>query len=210
MRLIEAVGMVAIGAAATFGVTQFFSGNSEQDTAIVVDETARVTDRLGQGSITSPVASEDVQVTRAATDLDTFAILEQVIGSQENEDAASAEPIVELTPEQEQVIAMFRATARRQNETKADGGDGTLQLNNMAVVGLNVRYYYTVGQPYRSLQTEALLNHQREQVAETVCGSPEIKILMEDYGFDYTYAYLSQDRRLIGQIDVGIETCQSE
>jgi hypothetical protein len=211
MKLGEAIGMVAVGAVAAFGATYFISKDPAPQTPAGIAEMAPVNESVAQDVVAVALvetATDDVQVSRAATNLDTFAILAEVMSSHENEDAASAEAIVVLTPEQEQVIEMFRATARRKNENKGQSDDGSMMLNNMAVVGLNVRYYYTIPMAYRELQPELLLDQQRAQVAQTVCASPEIMILMEDYGFDYTYAYLSQDRRLIGQIDASLETCR--
>lgn len=215
MKLGEAIGMVAVGAIATFGVTQFLFTDAapEQATGIganvpVVDAAPTEIATTGNVEADTPAPlADDVQVSRMASNLDTFAILEQVISSHQNEDAAAGDDVVKLTPEQEQVIEMFRATARRQNENKGAAGDGSLVLNNMAVVGLNVRYYYTVMLPHSALEPEQVIERQQSKVIGAVCGSPEIKILMEDYGFDYTYSYLSEDRRLIGTIDADLETC---
>ncbi|MEO9865259.1 MAG: hypothetical protein ABJO29_07950 [Yoonia sp.] len=215
MKLGEAIGMVAVGAIAMFGVTQFLFTDAAPEEATGIGASVPVVDVTPtEIATTDDVAADtpapladDVQVSRMASNLDTFAILEQVISSHQNEDAAAGDDVVKLTPEQEQVIEMFRATARRQNENKGAAGDGSLVLNNMAVVGLNVRYYYTVMLPHAALTPEQVMERQQSKVIGAVCGSPEIKILMEDYGFDYTYSYLSEDRRLIGTIDADLETC---
>jgi hypothetical protein len=184
MNIRESIGFVFVGAVATFGISAFW----------------------GEEAVTDVVETE-VQVSRASTDLNTFAILENVLGPAQNEDAALGVVAPVLTEEQEQISELLRATARRQNEAKGPSDSGNLQLSNMAVVGLNVRYYYTVSLGYDDVEPGALLADQVAVVVQTACGSSEIKMLMEDYGFDFSYAYTSNDGRLMGKLNVNLASC---
>lgn len=113
----------------------------------------------------------------------------------------------ELTPEQEEIVTFFERTARQMNQQDKTASNGHIQFSNMAVRGLNVRYFYRVPQDYGDVKTAALLNSQQGIVRRTLCDNTAIRTLLSDYGFAYTYTYVSDDSRQIGQISADASVC---
>ena len=113
----------------------------------------------------------------------------------------------ELSIEQQEIVKFFERTARQMNQQDKMASNGHIQFSNMAVRGLNVRYFYRVPQDYVEVNSTALLNSQQAKVRRTLCENTAIRTLLSDYDFAYTYTYVSEDSRQLGQISADARIC---
>lgn len=154
----------------------------------------------------APQAAPEQTVTSADMNLlgqDTAAQIGQIVAmSQQELDGSS-----ELTPEQMEIIQFFERTAREMNQQDKMAANGHIQFSNMAVRGLNVRYFYRVPEAFSDVNSPELLNSQLAKVRRTLCENTAIRTLLSDYGFGYTYTYISNDSRQLGQISADARTC---
>lgn len=112
-----------------------------------------------------------------------------------------------LTPEQKEIVAFFERTAREMNEAGGQRLSADLEFDHLAIDGLRVRYFYTVRKLYQDLNPRLVLNEQTRYITQTLCSDPAGRQLIEDYGFDYSYSYLSKEHRLIGRINGDLGRC---
>ncbi len=195
MNITESIGMMSTGALITLGVAYFLGAFDEPN------QTAQVAPAPVQTAATP-------QVTRTTNDLTTVSPVNQI----EAIVALSEQGLTqdqELTDEQREVIAFFEDTARAMNEADRDRDGDAVRFSNMAVSNLMVRYYYTVPGTYDALNVESIMSSQANLVTATLCQGDAIKTLMEDYGFEYVYNYISSDQRLIGSVQANASTCES-
>ncbi len=194
MNITESIGMMSTGALITLGVAYFLGAFDEPN------QTAQVAPAQVQTAATP-------QVTRTTNDLTTVSPVNQI----EAIVALSEQGLTqdqELTDEQREVIAFFEDTARAMNEADRDRDGDAVRFSNMAVSNLMVRYYYTVPGVYDALNVESIMSSQANLVTATLCQGDAIKTLMEDYGFEYVYNYISSDQRLIGSVQANASTCE--
>ncbi len=198
MNITESIGMMSTGALLTLGVA-YFMGAFEQPAYSPQVAAAPAT--------TQSAAAPAPQVTRATTDLTAVSAVDQIqaiVALSEqglNQDQ-------ELSDEQREVIAFFEDTAREMNEADRDRNSDTVQFSNMAVSDLKVRYFYTVPARYDALNVDEIMSAQASLVTETLCQGDAIQTLMQDYGFEYVYTYISSDQRMIGAVHANAATCQ--
>ncbi|MEY1555531.1 hypothetical protein AB3Y40_07835 [Yoonia sp. R2331] len=197
MNITETVGMMSTGALLTIGVG-YFMGAFDQPAAqqqIAQQQPAAVVQ-------TAPAP----QVTRATTDLTEVSPVNQIEAIVAlSEQGLSQDQ--ELSDEQREVIAFFEDTARAMNEADRDRTSDTVQFSNMAVSDLKVRYFYTVPARYDALNVDEIMTAQAQLVNETLCQGDAIQTLMQDYGFEYVYTYISSDHRMIGAVQANAATC---
>jgi hypothetical protein len=113
-----------------------------------------------------------------------------------------------LTDEQLEFIAFFERTARELNEGGSQHVGDDLIFDHLAIDALNVKYYYTIDRPFERINPRVLLDEQRELVERTLCADDTLKLLITEYGFNYSYSYLSQDSRLVGRYNANIGHCE--
>lgn len=113
----------------------------------------------------------------------------------------------ELSAEQKEIVKFFERTARQMNQQDKMAANGHIQFSNMAVRGLNVRYFYRVPQNFDEVNSAALLQSQQSKVRRTLCDNTAIRTLLSDFGFAYTYTYVSDDSRQLGQISADARVC---
>ncbi len=195
MNITETVGMMSTGALLTLGVG-YFAG--------VFDQPQGQLNTAAAPAVAAATATPEV--TRATTDLNEVSSVNQIeaiVALSEN----GLNQDKELTDEQREVIAFFEDTARAMNEADRDRDSGAVQFSNMAVSDLKVRYFYTVPVRYNALNVDEIMTAQAALVNQTLCGGDAIRTLMEDYGFEYVYTYVSSDYRMIGAVQANAETC---
>ena len=154
----------------------------------------------------APQAAPEQTVTSADMNLlgqNTAAQIGQIVAmSQQGLDGNS-----ELTPEKMEIIQFFERTAREMNQQDKMAANGHIQFRKMAVRGLNVRYFYRVPEAFSDVNSPELFNSQLAKVRRTLCENTAIRTLLSDYGFGYTYTYISNDSRQLGQISADARTC---
>lgn len=195
MKFFETVGMMATGAALTLGAIYVIAPDTLSGT---------VTPIVAEAPAAQVTATPEV--TRGTTDIAEVAQVSQ-IATIVSLAERGLDDQQELTPEQQEVVAFFEDTARAMNETSRVKNAGEVQFNNMAVSNLRVLYYYTVPAPYEDLNRSEIMQAQTDVVENTLCQGEAIQTLMQDYGFEYTYTYVSGDNRLIGKVVADAETC---
>jgi hypothetical protein len=114
----------------------------------------------------------------------------------------------DLTPEQQEIVTFFERAARDMNQT-ADRSDESsyVQFSNMAVQGLKVRYFYRVGQTYEAVDKVSLFADQQAVMQNALCGNEAVRTLLSEYGFEYTYTYISTDSRHVGALQADKSVC---
>lgn len=156
----------------------------------------------------APAPNVQPAVARASNDLGDISPIgqiEAIVAMSE----AGLQREQEMTPEQLEVIAFFENTAREMNQTGREKSSDQVQFNNMAVDQLRVLYYYTVPARYDQLDHEAIMSAQADLVTDTLCQGEAIRTLMTDYGFKYSYTYVSSDLRKIGTVQADASSCES-
>lgn len=198
MNFTETVGMMSTGALIAIGGMYFFGGNDTPPAQPVA--------ALQAPAAVTTQEEAPAQVTRASTDLtaiDPIQQIERVVALS----AGGIEMTAELTDEQRQAISFFEDTAREMNEQSRARSGTDMYFSNMAVADLNVRYFYIVPADYNTIDRTEILVTQADMVKRTLCGGEAIMTLMRDYGFEYTYTYLSADHRKIGEVRASAATC---
>ena len=194
MNITETIGMMSTGALLTIGAFYVFGPTPTTQIVTVPVEVA------------APVAEPAPDVTRARVNLGEVSPVDQI----ETIVAMSQNSLgldVELTDEQREVIAFFEDTARKMNERSHDRSEAEMYFSNMAVSDLQVRYFYKVPGRYEAINPDAVMAGQAQLVKATLCNGAAIQTLMSDYGFVYSYTYLSGDNRKIGEITANAESC---
>lgn len=187
MGIRDAIGMMSTGALATLGIIYFVAPEA-----------------LPQRGTTSNDATGTV--SRNSTDLNAISPIGQIEAIVAMSEAGLKRE-TEMTPEQLEAIAFFENTAREMNQTSREKSADQVQFNNMAVADLQVLYYYTVPARYDALNRDAIMAAQEKLVTATLCNGAAIRTLMQDYGFEYTYTYVSADLRKIGEVTANAQTC---
>lgn len=196
MNITETVGMMSTGALLTLGVAYFMGAFDAPPQVSYVQQPA--------AAAVQPAAT--AQVTRASVDLSDVSPVDQIESIVAlSEDGLSQDQ--ELSDEQREVIAFFEDTAREMNEADRDRTNDSVQFSNMAVSNLEVRYFYTVPARFDALDVDTIMASQSDLVMQTLCQGDAIKTLMEEYGFKYTYNYISADFRMIGAVQADASTC---
>lgn len=201
MEIKETVGMMSTGALVALGIVfvmdKLDTKNEMQTAAAQIEQPAPVTP-------TAPVAED---VTRTNINLlgqSTAQRLEQIV-------AFSSEGLSQtetLTPEQKEIISFFERAARDMNQTPQDSEKKAfVQFSNMAVQGLRVRYFYRVGQRFGAVNKKALFSEQKDVMRNTLCNNDAIRTLLSDYGFEYSYTYISSDSRQLGSLEADADIC---
>ena len=156
--------------------------------------------------VVAPAAMDGAGVTRGDVDLGAVRPVEQI----ETIVALSQAGIgmdADLTEEQREVIAFFEDTARKMNEDTQERSETEMYFSNMAVSDLTVRYFYKLPGRYETLNAGSIMASQAQLVKATLCNGAAIQTLMTDYGFVYSYTYLSGDNRKIGEVTADAATC---
>lgn len=207
MEVKDMVGMMSTGALLALGVVfvlDKLNGPDPVAPQVVsfqapVQQQAPVAQPAQQAAVAETVTSADVNLLGQSTaaQIGRIVALSQQGLNQTNE----------LTAEQKEIVKFFECTARQMNQQDKMAANGHIQFSNMAVRGLNVRYFYRVPQDYAEVNSTALLNSQQVQVRRTLCDNTAIRTLLSDYGFAYTYTYVSGDSRQLGQISADARIC---
>ena len=166
-----------------------------------------MTDQRVDGSAPLSVQT-DVEVTRQQADpltLSTISTLQSVVANSQTELSRTDD----LSPEQLEVVAFFELSARQLNESVKSERGQLLHFDNMTIDKLNVRYYYTYNSRYDQIDREAALAEQARLVYDNICSDTAIRTLMDEYGLNYTYRYISSDFRHVGEVNGSIESCAS-
>ena len=148
----------------------------------------------------------DVEVTRQQADpltLSTISTLQSVVANSQTELSRTDY----LSPEQLEVVAFFERSARQLNESVKSERGQLLHFDNMTIDKLNVRYYYTYNSRYDQIDREAALAEQARLVYDNICTDTAIRTVMDEYGLNYTYRYISSDFRHVGEVNGSIESC---
>lgn len=196
MNITETIGMMSTGALLTLGVVYFMQPGGQQVPQYVVQ----------QQPVQTVQSQAGAEVTRSTVDLSDVSPvnqIESIVALSE----AGIERNQELTPEQKEVIAFFEDTAREMNQTDRVRTGDQVTFSNMAVSDLQVLYFYTVPAAYEALNHDEIMRAQTALVTQTLCQGEAIQTLMQDYGFAYTYTYVSADNRMIGQVNANAATC---
>ncbi|WP_420863456.1 hypothetical protein [Algirhabdus cladophorae] len=122
------------------------------------------------------------------------------------EDQAAADRAL-LTPEQTAAIEMLESSARALNQTGETQETQDLRFDHLAVDGLNVRHFYTVNYPYTALDRAAFIESQEVTINQALCGNAGLRGLIRELGLTYSYNYLSQDDRLLGNVTLDPAGC---
>lgn len=208
MEIKDMVGMMSTGALVALGIVFVMDKLDGGDTA----EVAAV--RMQQqepAPFVQPVVAQaeptEEEVTRTNVNLlgqSTAQRLERIV-------AVSSEGLSQtanLTPEQEEIIKFFERAARDMNQTTHNENDTAfVQFSNMAVQGLNVRYFYRVGQLFGAINKPELFAEQQAVMRNTLCNNDAIRTLLSDYGFEYKYTYISKDSRQLGSLEADADIC---
>ncbi|SMY07557.1 hypothetical protein [Flavimaricola marinus] len=215
MNVIETVGMMSTGALVMLGGVYLLDmvrgpetlpGTAAQ-VAPVAAPAAQPVAAQAAASQAQPVAPA-VEVTRAQSDMSGAA----TIGQLESFVALSMRPVttdIPLTPEQEEIIAYFKRTARDLNSV-SDGYAGEyVAFNDMAINRLEIRHFYTVRQNISDIPVAELLESQTALVQANMCDEPMMRTLIDEHGFRFTYSYLSADNRFLGNVHGNTEACGS-
>lgn len=209
MGLRDTIGMMSTGALITLGVIYVFAPQALPSRGIApAPVPLESPDALAVTSQPLDVApqSQPPAVTRTTNDLDQISPIGQ-IDAIVSMSQAGLQRQQDLSPEQLEVIAFFESTARQMNQTNREKSADQVQFNNMAIDRLRVLYYYTVPARYDELDQNAVMMAQADLVTDTLCNGESIRTLMEDYGFSYTYTYVSSDLRKIGSVQADASIC---
>jgi len=225
MNLTEAIGMMSTGALLAIGgyfaygqlvadpegapVQTVWQGaapdaQSGPQSALRPDVNA-VTADVPQGSRIG--APSDEQVSRNASDIAGFSTADrlQALASLSLEPAS--QPENQLTPEQQEAIHLFERAARDFNQSSSTDRSKAVRFANMAISGLHVKYFYTIAYPFEEIDVAQTMAQQEGFVLATICDAGAIRMLMQDFGFDYSYTFISKDSRMVGKVAGDIRSC---
>ncbi|EET47404.1 hypothetical protein [Thalassobium sp. R2A62] len=114
-----------------------------------------------------------------------------------------------LSPEQMEIMAFFERTARELNANGSQQVGDDLKFDHFAIDQLDVRYFYTVERDYSRINPRLIMQEQQQAIQATVCADETLKLLATDYGFVYSYNYLSLDQRLIDRLFLTPDQCDA-
>ncbi|MEJ6398839.1 hypothetical protein [Yoonia sp. 208BN28-4] len=200
-KFFEAVGMISVGAVAAGGMMWFVTLPPEE--ATVTPAAFAPTQQPAVFTADQPAPA--IEVTRAAGTAVQLGAADRIhaIIQQTDDSIDSQEP---LTPEQQEVVAFFEKIARDRN---AQGGtqDATINFDNLTIERLNVKYYYSTAADYRDVDVPGLMAEQRQLVQSNICNQTSIRTLIAEYDLEYTYRFLSNDFRYIGEVVGDVAAC---
>lgn len=200
MEIKDMVGMMSTGALIAIGVMYLGGqlGGPDEVPVAMVQQEPRVDDAVDAQSET--VTRTDINLLGQSTAQQ----LQRIVAL--SADGLSQTP--ELTPEQQEIVTFFERAAREMNQTTDRSDESAfVQFSNMAVQGLRVRYFYRVGQTFDAVNRNALLTEQQAVMKQTLCGNDAVRTLLTDYGFEYTYTYVSADSRYVGALEADKAAC---
>lgn len=221
MNLVETVGMMSTGALVMLGgvylVDHLQGPDTPPATVQIVTAQPPTTQAAGlaapqpAGIAQAPaVAAQQptaaIEVTRTRSDLTGSAS----IGQLESFVSLSLQPRASdapLTAEQEEIIAFFRRTARDLNSVSEGYSGEYVAFNDMSINRLEIRHFYTVRQSLGEVPVDVLLASQADLVQANICEEPMMRTLMDEHGFRFTYSYISQDNRFIGNVRGDTQSC---
>jgi len=122
------------------------------------------------------------------------------------EDQAVAD-VSDLSMAQQAAISLLETSAREVNQTGAAKETQDLRFDHLAVKGLTVRHFYTVNYNYTALDRTAFMDAQTATIRQALCANAGLRDLIQELGLTYSYNYLSQDDRLLGNITVEPQGC---
>jgi hypothetical protein len=199
MKVVEAAGMLVVGAAAAVAAIWYVTGpEQEQQTGVINPAFAPITD----------TDETEPQVTRAvanAVPLGAADRIHAIIAQSED----TIDSVQTLTPEQEEVVAFFEKIARDRNAEGTATPDARISFDNITIDRLTVRYYYTTSDRYEDLDRDALLAEQAVLVHDNICHQESMRRLISEFGVDYNYRFISKDFRFIGEVHGDLENCPS-
>lgn len=200
-KFFEVVGMISIGAVAAGGMMWLVTQPSEEATAPAVGFGA-----TEQTAAFAPAAApQAVEVTRAAGTAVQLGAADKIhaIIAQTEDSIQSQDP---LTPEQQEVVAFFEKVARDRNAAGGTTGQA-VNFDNLTIDRLNVKYYYSTAARYNDLDVPALLDEQKQLVQANICNQESIRTLITEYELEYTYRFISNDFRFIGEVAGDVSAC---
>lgn len=219
MEVKDMVGMMSTGALLALGIVFVLDKLNGDDP--VEPQMATLQAQVQQQPLIAPIAQQPQampvvqQVPQAApveevTSADVNLLGQQTAAQISRIVAVSAQGLNAadvLTEEQKEIIKFFERTARQMNQQDKMAANGHIQFSNMAVRGLNVRYFYRVPQEYSEVNSALLLSREQAKLRGTLCENDAIRTLLSEYGFNYAYTYVSSDSRQLGKISADARVC---
>lgn len=220
MEVKDMVGMMSTGAIIALGIVFVLDKLNSADP--VETQIATLQAPVQQQPIIAPIVQQPQATPVVQQVTQTAPIEEQVTSADVNllgqNTAAQISRIVSasaqglntddaMTDEQKEIVKFFERTARQMNQQDKMAANGHIQFSNMAVRGLQVRYFYRVPQDYGDVNSAALLSREQAKLRRTLCENDAIRTLLSEYGFAYTYTYVSSDSRQLGRISADARVC---